>query len=105
MTQPSSSHNHKGKRNVCRRSPTGWELVLPTTKLAATSLQSPENLVKIGPSVQKLFMIFQNTDAQTDRQTNHPCTIYRYVRAKNIYALFFLPLVKQSEHAKQAYSV
>ena len=44
-----------------------WALVLPTHKLATTSLLSPENFVKISSSVQKLFMIFQNTDRQ--RQT------------------------------------
>ena len=35
-----------------------WVQVLPTPKLAVTSLLSPENLVQIGPFVQKLFMIF-----------------------------------------------
>ena len=38
-------------------------MVLPTTKLSATSLLGPENFVQIGQSVQKLFMIFQNTDS------------------------------------------
>ena len=44
-----------------------WTLVLPTPKLAATSLLIPENFVQIGPSIQKLFMIFQNTDRQTQK--------------------------------------
>ena len=45
-----------------------WALVLPTPNLAATSLLSPENFVQITPSIQKLFVIFQNTDGQTHRQ-------------------------------------
>ena len=42
--------------------------VLPTTKLAAPSLLSPENFVQIGPSIQKLFMIFPNTDTQAQKR-------------------------------------
>ena len=44
-----------------------WSRFLPTHKLAATSHQSPENLVQIGPSFQKLFMIFWNMDTQTQK--------------------------------------
>ena len=89
MTRPSSTHDHRGDRLQGKGLNAGpvvtggdWALVVPTPKLAATSLLSPENFVQIGPSVQKLFMIFQNTDTQT----NHPCTIYGYGQ-KN-YALF-----------------
>ena len=78
MTRPSSTHDHRGDRLQGKGLNAGpvvtggdWALVVPTPKLAATSLLSPENFVQIGPSVQKLFMIFQNTDTQT----NHPCTI------------------------------
>ena len=90
MTQPSSTHNHgggrlQGKGLDARQVLTGgyWALVLPTTKLIATSLLSPEIFVQIGPSVQKLFMIFPNTDTQT----NHPWTIYGYGR-KKIFPVF-----------------
>ena len=89
MTLPGSTHNHRGdglqgKALYAGPVVTGgeWALALPTPKLAATSLLSPENFVQIGPAIQKLFMIFQNADTQT----NHPCTMYRYGQ-KN-YALF-----------------
>ena len=70
MTQPSSTHNHGGDRLQGKWLAAGqvvtvgdWAMVLPTTKLSATSLLGPENFVQIGQSVQKLFMIFQNTDS------------------------------------------
>ena len=84
MTQPGSTHDHGGDRLQGKGLDAGqvvtggyWALVLPTTKIAMTSLLSPKFFVQIGPSVQKLFMIFPNKD--TDTQTNHPCTIYGYV--------------------------
>ena len=47
-----------------------WAQVLPTQWLPGTNQTTPENFAWIGPSVQKLFRIFQNTDTQMDRHTN-----------------------------------
>ena len=71
---PGSTHDHGGDRLQGKVLYAGqvitggdWALVLPTLKLDATSQQSPENFVQIGQCIQKLFMIFQNTD--THKQT------------------------------------
>ena len=73
---------------VCRPVATGgdWALVLPTPKLAATSLLSPEKFVQISPAIEKLFMICQNTDTHkqitpvpytsTDEEKFMPCFFY-----------------------------
>ena len=62
-----------------------WALVLPTPKLVPTSLLNPEKFVQISQSVQKLFMIFQNTD----RHTNESSLYHIQVRAKKIMPHFF----------------
>ena len=53
-----------------------WAGVLPTQKLLESSLVTPEN----PPSVQELFMIFSDwqADTQTPYTTNHHTTLYRY---------------------------
>ena len=61
-----------------------WAQVLPTQWLPGTNQTTPENFAWIGPSVQKLFRIFQNTDTQT----NHPFTVYGY---RLIFCPVFLP--------------
>ena len=48
--------------------------VLPTPKLAATSLLSPEFFVQIGPSSQNVFMIFLITDIQMNTPVPYPGT-------------------------------
>ena len=45
--------------------------LLPTHKLAPTSRLCPDNFIRIGPFVQKIFNIFQNVDAHTDTHTNY----------------------------------
>ena len=71
MTWPGST-NDQGKGLDAGQVLTGedWALELTTKKLAATSLLSTENFIQISPSVQKLFMNFQNTDRPTDGQQN-----------------------------------
>ena len=76
MTQPCSTHDHGGDRLQGKGLDAGqvvtggyWALVLPTTKLAVTSLLSPKIFVQIGPSIQKLFMNFQK-HGWKDRQTH-----------------------------------
>ena len=76
MIQLSSTNNHGGDRLKGKGLYAGpvlsdgdWALVLPTPKLASTSLQSPEKFVQMNPSIQKLVMIFQNTDAQSNQIT------------------------------------
>ena len=108
MTQPCSTHDNRGDRLQEKGLYAGpyltggdWALVLPTTKLAATSLQSSENFIQIGPSIQKLFMIFQNTDRQSHKWIN---PVPYMGMAKN-YALFFLPFHSWSELALLAHSV
>ena len=66
-----------------------WALVLPTPKLVPTSLLNPEKFVQISQSVQKLFMIFQNTDRQTHKRIIP--VPYTGTGKKN-YAPFFLSL-------------
>ena len=86
-----STKNHGGDRfqgksldavkGLCHRD---WAGVLPSQKLLNSNLVTPENFVQFHPSVQKLFMIFFNTDRQTDRWTDtqtpyktiHPTTLY-----------------------------
>ena len=73
-----------------------WTLVLPTPKLAATSLLIPENFVQIGPSIQKLFMIFQNTDRPTHKQiTPVPYT--------NTGEKYFIPIFSTSHKTERAH--
>ena len=92
MTQPGITQNHGGERLQGKGLYAGpvlqggdWALVLPAPKLAATSLLSFENFVEIGPSVQKLLMIFQNMDAQT--YTNES-PLYHSVQAKKLCPVF-----------------
>ena len=77
MTQPSSTKNHGGDIFQGKGLDAGqglphrdWAGVLPTQMFLNSNLITPENFIQLHPSVQKLFMIFFNTDAQTDRHTN-----------------------------------
>ena len=82
MTQPGSTYNQGGDRLQGKgmyASPvlqgTGhW--YYPTPKFAATSQISPVNFVQNRPSIQNIFMIFQNTERHTNEY--HPCTLCRY---------------------------
>ena len=101
MTQPSSTHGDGGdilqgkERNVGQVLQGGdWALVLPTHKVVSTCLLSPENFIQIGSFVQKLFMIFQNTETwkhrHTDVQTHKLVTPGPYTgMGGNFYTLFF----------------
>ena len=103
MTQPCSTHDNRGDRLQEKGLYAGpyltggeWALVLPTTKLAATSLQSSENFIQIGPSIQKLFMIFQNTDRPTHKQiTPVPYT--------NTGEKYFIPIFSTSHKTERAH--
>ena len=63
-----------------------WEGVLPTQVVLNSNLVNSENFIQFCLSIQKLFMVFFNTDGQTNRQTdtqppyktNHPTTLYGY---------------------------
>ena len=82
-----------------------WAGVLPTQKFLKSNLVIPENFIQFCPSIQRLFMIFFNTDRRMDGEshklTHHP----KQVQAEILYTPFFLPLTKRSELVKQAHSV
>ena len=44
-----------------------WAGVLPTQKFLYSNLVTPESFVQLCPSIQKLFMIFFNTDRWTHK--------------------------------------
>ena len=64
-----------------------WTIELPTHNWATNTLLTPENFVQIGPSNQRLFMSFWNTD----RQSNKSPLYHRWVRGIFLFALKFLP--------------
>ena len=77
MTWPGSTKNHIGDRFQRKGLDTGqgpphrdWANELPTLTFFNSNLVTPENFVQFRPSIQKLFMIFFNTDPQTDGHTN-----------------------------------
>ena len=77
MTWPSSNKNHGGDRFQGKGLDTGqgvphrdWADVLPTQTFLNSNLVPLKNFIQFHPSVQKLFMIFFNTDAQMDGHTN-----------------------------------
>ena len=127
MTWSGSAKNHgvdrfhgkglnAGQGLPCR----DWEGVLPIQAVLNSNLVTSENFIQFCLSIQKLFMVFFNTDGQTHRRpdgqtsrrtdtqtpykTNHPTTLYGYGR-KFFYTPFFLPLSKRSELASLAHSV
>ena len=67
MTWPSSSNHHKVARPQRKGLDPGQ--VLPTKELLATNQTTPENIIQIGLSTQKLINMFQNTNKLTERQT------------------------------------
>ena len=82
MTRPGSTHDHRGDRLQEKgldagQVVTGGDLaqVLPTTKLATTSLLSHWKFHPNRSIRSKVIHDFPK-HTHTDRQTNHPCTIY-----------------------------
>ena len=75
------------KMTVCRPSPFRWGLGLGTTYPIATRHQkiTPENFARFSSSVQKLFMIFQNTDGQTHKRIT---PLPHWVQVKFLYPVF-----------------
>ena len=47
-----------------------WEVVLPTQAVLNSNLVTPENFIEFCPSFQKLFMVFFNTEGQTNSGTD-----------------------------------
>ena len=47
-----------------------WEGVLPTQVVLISNLVTSENFIQFCPLIKKLFMVFFNTDGQTNRQTD-----------------------------------
>ena len=80
-----------------------WEGVLPTQAVLNSNLVTPENFIQFCPSIQKLYMVFFNTDGQTDGRTNSILNESPHypirVRAKKNLFPFFLPLSKRSKLA------
>ena len=81
MTQPGSTYNQGGDRlqgkGMQAQSYRGLGIdTTPPPKFAATSQISPVNFVQNRPSIQNIFMIFQNTERHTNEY--HPCTLCRY---------------------------
>ena len=76
MTLPKSSNDHREDRLQGKGLDPGqvlpggnWAMVLPTHKLAETSLLCPENFSGIDTGVQKLFNIFCSTDRDTQNES------------------------------------
>ena len=89
MTPLGSTHNQRapGKRTLWRPSPNCWGLGTCTNHPIATKYQ-PKNreiFVKMGISVQKLFMNFQNAEIQTHKQITPP---HFMGMGETFYALF-----------------
>ena len=95
MTWSGNAKNHGGDRFQGKGLDAGqglpcsdWEGVLPTQVVLNSNLVTSENFIQFCPSIQKLFMVFFNTDGQTHRRmdtqtpykTNHPTTLYGYWR-------------------------
>ena len=103
MTWSGSAKNHgvdrfhgkglnAGQGLPCR----DWEGVLPIQAVLNRNRVTYKNFIQFCPSIQKLFMVFFNTDTQTDGHTNSiqnesPHYPIR-VRGKIFYTPFFLPL-------------
>ena len=74
MTWPGSTKNQGGDRFQGIDLDAGqglpckdWVGVLPTQTFLNSNLVTPENFIQFSPSVQKLFMIFFNTNGQTPK--------------------------------------
>ena len=74
ITSPISPKNHGPARFQGKGLDAGqgllsgdWAVVLPNQMLLVTKQATPENFVQIGPSVQKLFMVFCSMDRETHK--------------------------------------
>ena len=94
ITSPISPKNHGSARFQGKGLDAGqgllsgdWAVVLPNQMLLVTKQATPENFVQIGPSVQKLFMVFCSMDRETHKLHTKWITPLPYTATGRIFIL------------------